>query len=131
MFYYIGDVRFFPVDARRLERVVEKASRRPDERMSGLVLFVTRLFADEHHFRPQLSLAEHGLRAQFIKLAAHTSGRRVPQRRIVDLLGKKVESGFDQAQLSYDLPLIEHMQIASQKLNDLFVITGLRSFTLR
>ena len=57
----VGDVEVLAIDPRRLERAVEQASRRPDERQSLLVLLVAGLLADQHHARVRVAGAEHRL----------------------------------------------------------------------
>src|SRR5690348_2483553 len=47
----VRDVDLPAVDPREIERLVEQAPRRPDERAALLVLLVARLLADEHHRR--------------------------------------------------------------------------------
>jgi hypothetical protein len=49
MFDDVGDVGPIARNARLLERIVEKAAGGTDERASGKILIVARLFADEHH----------------------------------------------------------------------------------
>ncbi len=46
-----------------LERLVEQAPRRPDERMAAEVFLVAGLLADEHRGGSPGALAEHGLGA--------------------------------------------------------------------
>src|SRR5690348_8252165 len=66
-------------DAGGLERLVEHVARRTDERMTGDVFLVSRLFADQHHPRIRASLAEHRLRCVAPQIASATLVHRASQ----------------------------------------------------
>jgi hypothetical protein len=66
-----------PIDPRRLERVVEDAPRRADERPAGLVLLIARLLADEDGVRVRRTLAEDGLSPDLPEVAAAAACRRL------------------------------------------------------
>jgi hypothetical protein len=69
MFDRVGDVTLVAIDAGIIQRAVEHLARRPDKGMTGEVLLVTGLFADQHHLRMCRSFAEHGLRCVFPQVA--------------------------------------------------------------
>src|SRR5688572_27072733 len=71
----VGDVQVLALDARGLQRPVEQASGRPDERQALAVLLVARLLADQHDPGVGVAGAEHSLR------------RVGPERAIVALAG--------------------------------------------
>src|SRR3546814_13375288 len=71
----VGDVAPLPIEARRLQRLVENATGWADERRTGEILVVARLFADQHDARASCAFAEHGLRRVRVQIAAAASGR--------------------------------------------------------
>src|SRR3546814_4102848 len=76
----VGDVAPLPIEARRLQRLVENATGWADERRTGEILVVARLFADQHDARASCAFAEHGLRRVRVQIAAAASGRSLAQR---------------------------------------------------
>src|SRR3954469_14262250 len=58
----VGDVDAVTIDAGRSERLVEYATRRPNEGAAGDVLMVAGLLADQHQLGVGGSFAEHRLR---------------------------------------------------------------------
>src|SRR3954469_22248970 len=60
MFDDVRNVRFVAIDACFFESLVEHTSRRSDEGMACLVLFIARLLADEHNLGRSLALAKYG-----------------------------------------------------------------------
>src|SRR3546814_16099365 len=72
----VGDVAPLPIEARRLQRLVENATGWADERRTGEILVVARLFADQHDARASCAFAQHGLRRRRVQIAAQaTVGR--------------------------------------------------------
>ena len=88
----VRDVGRTAVDPDRLERLVEDAPRRADERLARAVLLVARLLADEHRGRVHRPLPEHRLGADLPQVAALTAGGGLPQRGQAQLLRKEVRS---------------------------------------
>ncbi len=70
----VGDVGPAPLDPGLLERLVEQASRRPDEGMAAEVFLVAGLLADEHGGGSAGALAEHGLGATLPQVAGLAVG---------------------------------------------------------
>jgi hypothetical protein len=77
----VGHVDLRPVDAGRLHRAVEQPARRPDERLTGQVLTIARLLANEHQPRVARAIAEDRLRGVGVETAAAALLRRRAQRR--------------------------------------------------
>jgi hypothetical protein len=65
------------IEAGPLQRLVEDASRGPDERLTLTVLDVPRLLADDHHVGIPRSGREHDLRGVGPQLTAAAPGSRV------------------------------------------------------
>ena len=57
----VGDLGPSPIDSGFAEATVEQLSRRPDKRVTGKVLRVSRLLADQHHKRPLGTLTKYRL----------------------------------------------------------------------
>ena len=62
MLDHVGHVHVVAVDADFLQRLVQHATRGPDERLTGAVLLVAGLLADEHHVGLLQAFAENRLR---------------------------------------------------------------------
>src|SRR4051794_31370667 len=75
----VGEVDVRAVDAGALERLVELAPRRADERMALVVLAVAGRLADEHRARRLPALAEDRLRRVLVEITPATPGCRLPQ----------------------------------------------------
>jgi hypothetical protein len=73
----VGDVGPCSIDSGFGEATVEQLSRRADKRVTGKVLRVPRLFADQHHQRPLRTLTEYRLGSIPIKATGSAMGRRV------------------------------------------------------
>ena len=77
----VGDVGEVPVDARRVERLVQEFSCRTDERFTDAVFLIAGLFADEHHPCPDrlpapktvCSASRHKSHARQSEAASRTS----------------------------------------------------------
>ena len=76
----VRDVRLRAVDAGRLERPVEFATGRADERPPLAILAVAGHLADEDERRVLGSLAEHGLRGGLPQVAAAAAAGGLAQR---------------------------------------------------
>src|ERR1051326_3535302 len=48
MFHRVGDVNFFPINSSFFQRLIHDFARRPNERFTGNIFVVSRLFADQH-----------------------------------------------------------------------------------
>jgi hypothetical protein len=68
-------------DACLLERAIEQLPGRPYEGVALQVLFVARLFADQHESRTRRAVTEHRLRRLLIEGATAAACRRGAQRR--------------------------------------------------
>src|SRR5262249_39938031 len=66
----VGDEGVIAGNAGLLQRRIEDAAGRPDERQAGEVLLVAGLLADQHEMRTYAALAGHGLGRGFVKRAA-------------------------------------------------------------
>ena len=88
----VRDVRRRPVDAGRLERLVEEPARGPDERPAGLVLLIARLLANEHCRGLAGALTEDRLRPDLPEVATLAAGGRLPQRGQAQPLREEVRS---------------------------------------
>src|SRR3546814_11638864 len=86
----VGDVAPLPIEARRLQRLVENATGWADERRTGEILVVARLFADQHDARASCAFAEHGLRRVRVQIAAAASGRSLAQRSQTSACWQKI-----------------------------------------
>src|SRR5438045_3579111 len=69
MLHDVGDVHDSAIDPRLLERAIEQLAGGADERMTGEILLVARLLADQHDARAFRPFAEHGLRGVFPQIA--------------------------------------------------------------
>src|SRR5439155_3820037 len=67
------------VDPGFLQRSVEDAARRADERPPGEILLVARLLADEQDLRVERPLAEHRLRRVLVEVAPGAAARVLEQ----------------------------------------------------
>ena len=76
----VGDVGVVAFDPRLLERLIEQAPGRADERPSLEVLTVARLLAHEHHRRLAGAFAEHRLRRVAVERARGAAGGGAAQR---------------------------------------------------
>jgi hypothetical protein len=79
----VRDVRRRPVDAGRLERLVEQPAGRPDERPARPVLLVAGLLADEHDPASAGPAPGHRLRRRLPQRAAAAAVHRRGERREV------------------------------------------------
>jgi hypothetical protein len=77
--YRICHVDAGSIDSGLLERRVEQLPGWTDEGMSGPILLIARLLADEHHIRRLGPFAEHGLRRVHPKVAPATTGSGIPK----------------------------------------------------
>src|SRR5437660_5996205 len=75
----VCDVDVSAIDADGLERLVQLAPGRADERLALAILAVARLLADHHHACPFQALAEDRLGGAPPEVAAATAGRRLAQ----------------------------------------------------
>lgn len=75
VFDRVGDIGALALDSRIPQRPVKQHARRSDEGLTGKVLLVARLFADEHEARVRRSLAEHNL-ARVLPQRARAADRR-------------------------------------------------------
>jgi hypothetical protein len=57
----VGEVDAPSIDLQLIERAIEDRAGRANERLTGTILFVPRLFSDQHQSRSRPSCAEHGL----------------------------------------------------------------------
>ena len=89
--YGVGDVGAFAVDPGVAKGLVKQAAGRAHKRQSGKVLFIARLFADEHHLSRRGPVAENGLGADLVKITTFTSPCRGLQRREIDRRGEKIK----------------------------------------
>ncbi len=91
MLHHIGDVDVSALDAGFLQRAIEDASGRTDERRARKILFVTGLLTHEHdgsvRGRPR---SEHRLGATLPEVATATPSGRLAQRGQRALAGKEV-----------------------------------------
>ena len=71
----IGDIDGAAIDARVIERAVEKLSRRADERMALNVFAIAGLLADDHDGRMRRTFAENRLGGVFVKRTGGAAGR--------------------------------------------------------
>jgi hypothetical protein len=79
MFDDVGDVGPRSIDAGLGEAAVEQLSRGSDKRVTGNVLRITRLLADQHNERPVGALTEHGPGSVPIQPASSAMGRGLAQ----------------------------------------------------
>jgi hypothetical protein len=77
----IRQVNGVAIDARLLEGAAEQLARGTDERMTGNILGITGLLADEHDFRFLRALAKHRLSAAEVQVAGLAPGRNVAHLR--------------------------------------------------
>src|SRR3546814_2194558 len=90
----VGDVAPLPIEARRLQRLVENATGWADERRTGEILVVARLFAEQHDARASCAFAEHGLRRVRVQIAAAASGGSLAQRSQTSACWQKTGSAM-------------------------------------
>src|SRR5581483_557648 len=81
MLHDVRDVHTAAIDARLVERFVEKAARRSDEGAACEIFAIARLLADQHDGRALPALAEDGLCAELVEIAGGAAGSRRPQLR--------------------------------------------------
>jgi hypothetical protein len=74
VFHYVRYVDRFAIDACLLERAIEQLSCRSDERMTGEILRVARLLADEHQASTSRAFAEDRLCSALVQVARLTAG---------------------------------------------------------
>src|SRR5690606_15859753 len=79
VFYRIGDIGLLAVDANFLEDRVEELACGTDEGLSGEILAITGLLADEDDARVLRPFAEHCLRRILVEVAAGAGLRLLPQ----------------------------------------------------
>jgi hypothetical protein len=89
MFDRVRQINLGTVDARLRQTPVQHAPRRADERVALEVLLIARLLADQHEPGPLRALAEHRPGRVPVQIAALAAGRRVPQRREIEVVGKE------------------------------------------
>ncbi len=77
----VRDVGELAVDSGRLEPLVENAPGRPDERLSGQILLVPGLLANEDDLGGAPALPEDGLRARLPEVARPAAGGRLAELR--------------------------------------------------
>ena len=73
----VGDVGPSPIDSGFAEATVEQLARRADKRVTGKVLRIPRLLADQHHESPFGTLTEYRLGSIPIKATGSAMGRGV------------------------------------------------------
>src|SRR3954453_6850376 len=74
MLHRVRHVDVVAIDLGFLERAIEQLAGWPDERLSGEILLVAWLLAQEQQLRPLRTFAEDGLRSELIEM---TSGARL------------------------------------------------------
>ena len=80
MLHDVGHIDLIARDTGCLERLVEHASRGPDERLSRQIFCIARLFADEHHSGISSTFTKDRLRRISIQVAAGACRGRLPSR---------------------------------------------------
>ena len=65
VFYRVGDVDFFAVNARFRKRLIQEVASGPDKWFAFQVFLIARLFADKNDFRVGQALAKNCLRGVF------------------------------------------------------------------
>jgi hypothetical protein len=91
----VGDKHRFSIDARVGESPVQHASRRANERQSGEVFLITRLFTDQHHRRVSGAFSRNRLSCLLVKWATPTLVLCGSQRRQRSDNRRIVASGYD------------------------------------
>jgi hypothetical protein len=91
--HQVGDVDVAAVESGFVDRAIEHAARRPDERPAGAVLLVARLLADQHDAGVIRSLPEDGLRRVPIELAAVALPDRFAHRAERRPFGEEIRRG--------------------------------------
>src|SRR4051812_24548484 len=85
----VGDVDVAPVDADRLEGLVELAARGPDEDLAGAILAVAGHLSDHHDPGALGAVGEHRLRRGRVEVTAPAARRRLAQRLQALALGQE------------------------------------------
>ena len=67
MLHHIGEIYKASIDTRLLERAIEQLACRSHERVACKILGSAGLLAHEHQFRAGRSLADDGLRTDFVQ----------------------------------------------------------------
>src|SRR5205085_3549452 len=96
----VGDVDLAPIDARVVERLVEKLPGRPDERLALQVLLVAGLLADEDDVRLRGALAEDGLCPGLVERAGGAARRGFAELRQARPLRDERRGGLVERELS-------------------------------
>jgi hypothetical protein len=81
MFNDVCEVRFGAIESRLRQRFIKDAARGSDERLSGQIFIVARLFPDQHDLRTRRPFAEDSLRAPKIQIASLATASNAPQHR--------------------------------------------------
>lgn len=95
----VGDLGLAARDADGLQRLVELAAGRADERVARAVLTVAGNLADEHEPGILRALAEDGLGRRLPEFAAAAPPRSFPERLEIEVLGKVIAGVGRQVEL--------------------------------
>src|SRR5262249_45994271 len=87
MFYRVRDVNLGPINSSFFERLVHDFPSWPDERFTGDIFIVARLFADEHHRCTLRTFAKNRLRRPLVKMTRLTILRRLTHGRPAHRVG--------------------------------------------